>query len=103
MTRVDGGNRCFKALDYRTGAIKWSHKWETSGIRGGLLSTAGNLLFAGDPSSNLVALNAATGAVLWHANLGKSVSNGAITYELDGHQYVVVGAGDKMFAFILNE
>jgi alcohol dehydrogenase (cytochrome c) len=92
-----------QALDYRNGSIKWSHKWETSGIRGGLLSTAGNLVFAGDPSTNLVALNATTGDVLWHANLNKPVTNGAITYELDGLQYLVVGAGDKMFAFVMNE
>jgi alcohol dehydrogenase (cytochrome c) len=92
-----------QALDYRTGAIKWSHRWETPGIRGGLLSTAGNLVFAGDPNSNLVALNAATGEVLWHANLGKPVTNGAITYELDARQYLVVGAGDKLFAFVMNQ
>jgi alcohol dehydrogenase (cytochrome c) len=91
-----------QALDYRTGKIKWSHKWETPGIEGGLLSTAGNLVFAGDPSNNLVALNATTGEPLWHANLGSPLSNGAITYELDGHQYVVVGAGDKLFAFVMN-
>jgi alcohol dehydrogenase (cytochrome c) len=60
-------------------------------------------VFAGDPSSNLVALNATTGEPLWHANLGSSVTNGAITYELDDRQYLVVGAGDKMFAFVMNE
>jgi alcohol dehydrogenase (cytochrome c) len=91
-----------QALDYRTGKIKWSHKWETSGIDSGLLSTAGNLVFAGDPNNNLVALNATTGEPLWHANLGTPVSNGAITYELDGRQYVVVGAGDKLYAFVMN-
>jgi alcohol dehydrogenase (cytochrome c) len=91
-----------EALDYRTGKIKWSHKWETPGVEGGLLSTAGNLVFAGDPSNNLVALNATTGEPLWHANLGSPVSNGAITYELDGHQYLVVGAGDKLYTFVMN-
>jgi alcohol dehydrogenase (cytochrome c) len=91
-----------QALDYKTGKIKWSHKWETPGIRGGLLSTAGNLVFAGDPSSNFIAFNASTGDPLWHANLGSSVTNGAITYDLDGRQYVVVGAGDKVWAFVMN-
>ena len=57
----------------------------------GLLSTAGNLLFSGGASSDLVALNATTGEPLWHAGLNASVSNGAITYELDGSQYVIVG------------
>ena len=80
-----------------------SHKWETPGIRGGLLSTAGNLVFAGDPNNNLVAPNATIGDPLWHANLGSSVSNGGITYELDNRQYLLVGAGDKMFVFIMNQ
>jgi alcohol dehydrogenase (cytochrome c) len=57
------------------------------------------LLFAGDPSSNFVALNAATGAILWHAGLTSSVGNGPMTYELDGQQYVVVAAGDTLYAF----
>jgi len=92
-----------QALDYHTGKVRWTHKWETPGIRGGLLSTAGNLVFAGDPSSNFIALNATNGEPLWHANLGKSVTNGAISYELDDRQYVVVGAGDKMFAFVMNQ
>ena len=31
------------------------------------------------------------------------VSNGAITYQLDGLQYVLVGAGDTLWAFVMNE
>ena len=69
--------------------------------RSGLLSTAGKLLFAGDGANNLVALNPATGDPLWHANLGNSVTNGPITYELDGTQYLVVAAGDTLFAFAM--
>ncbi len=90
-----------QAVDYKTGKICWSHKWEGSGIRSGVLSTAGNLVFTGDPANNLVALNAKTGQPLWHANLGSAVSNGPMTYELDGTQYVVVGAGDTLFAFAM--
>ena len=91
-----------QAIDYRTGRIRWTHKWEGSGLSG-LLSTAGNLLFSGDgSSSNFVALRATTGDPLWHANLGSSVSNGPITYELDGTQYVIVGAGDTLWAFVMN-
>ncbi len=44
-----------QAIDYKTGKVRWSHKWEGS-ARSGLLSTAGNLLFAGGPSNDLVAL-----------------------------------------------
>ena len=41
----------------------------------------------------------ATGAVLWHASLQANVSNGPVTYELDGVQYVVVAAGDTLYGF----
>ena len=35
-----------QAIDYKTGKVRWSHKWEGP-ARSGLLSTAGNLLFSG--------------------------------------------------------
>src|SRR3954471_10656575 len=89
-----------QAIDYKTGKVKWSHKWEAN-IRSGLLSTAGNLLFAGGPSTDIVALNATTGDALWHARLGSAVSNGPSTYMLDGTQYLIVGAGDTLWAFAM--
>ncbi len=66
-----------QAIDYKTGKIKWSHKWDgSSSVRSGLLSTAGNLVFAGDATSNFVALNATTGEPLWHSRLHASITNG---------------------------
>lgn len=90
-----------QAIDYKTGKVRWSHKWEGGGIRSGVLSTAGNLVFTGDTANNLVALTATTGQPLWHANLGSGVSNGPMTFELDGSQYLVVGAGDSLFSFVM--
>ncbi len=90
-----------QAIDYKTGKIRWSHKWEGAGSRSGVLSTAGNLVITGDASNNFIALDARNGEALWHANLGTSVSNGPITYELDGTQYMVVGAGDTLYSFAM--
>ncbi len=91
-----------QAIDYRTGEIRWSRRWDGRGrARSGLLSTAGNLLFAGDTGNNLVALDAGDGAILWHAGLHTPMTNGPITYALDGVQYVVVGAGDSLYAFAM--
>src|SRR5207248_11022557 len=92
------GEGMLQAIDYKTGKVKWSHPWE-EGSRSGLLSTAGKLLFAGDGSGNLVALDPANGKPPWHATLGGAVTNGPITYELDGTQYLVVAAGDTLFGF----
>jgi alcohol dehydrogenase (cytochrome c) len=94
------GETMIHAIDFKTGKVKWTHKWEDGG-RSGLLSTAGKLLFAGDGSGNLVALDSTSGNPLWHANLGNSVTNGPITYELDGTQYLVVAAGDTLFGFAM--
>jgi alcohol dehydrogenase (cytochrome c) len=66
-----------------------------------MLSTGGNLVFAGDSSGNLVALNATTGDPLWRSNLGSLLSNGPITYDLDGDQYLIAGAGDTLFGFVM--
>ena len=91
-----------QAIDYTTGKVRWSHKWEgPGGPRSGVLSTAGNVVFAGDPQNNFVALNATTGQALWRANLGAGMSNGPISYQLDGTQYVVVGAGDTLYGFAM--
>ena len=46
--------------------------------------------------------NATTGDALWHSILNGSISNGPITYELDGRQYVVAAAGDTLWTFVLN-
>lgn len=91
------------AIDYKTGQIAWKHRYPgvaNYGIQNGILASAGNLVFAGDPSGSLVAYDAAKGAPLWHSRVG--VSNAPETYMLDGHQYVLVGAADMVYAFRLN-
>ena len=97
-----------KAIDYKTGKIVWSrpqaiNAWGPGGGSMGLLSTAGKLLFGNDGGGNFVAYDAATGKPLWHAGLGNNTTNGPQTFLLDGRQYVVVGAGDQLFAFTLQQ
>jgi alcohol dehydrogenase (cytochrome c) len=89
-----------EALDYSTGKVKWSHKWEGA-ANYGLLSTAGNLIFTGAPGTSIEALNATTGEPLWQARLATGVSNGPTTWELDGVQYLIVGGGDTLYAFAM--
>ncbi|MEG9432476.1 acido-empty-quinoprotein group A [Terriglobus sp. ADX1] len=88
-------------MDYKTGKPAWKHRYP--GVGGGsligVMATAGHLLFSGDQHGNLVAYESATGKQLWHARIG--VSNAPETYMLDGHQYVLAGAGDMVYAFRL--
>ena len=66
----------------------------------GLLTTAGKLLFGGDVSGNIVALDPATGKLLWHSQIGQ-VTNAPETFMVDGRQYLLVGAGDTLFSFTM--
>ncbi|HET7697456.1 MAG TPA: acido-empty-quinoprotein group A [Vicinamibacterales bacterium] len=89
-----------KAIDYKTGDVRWSIP--RYGGNSGLLTTAGNLLF-GSAAGGIGAYNATTGEPLWNARVGSSVTNGPITYQLDGLQYVIAGAGNRLVAFVLNQ
>lgn len=91
-----------EAIDYHSGKIRWSHEFPGKGLTGaGILTTAGKLLFTGDPSGNLIAWDPLTGRILWHFHLQSPVSNGPMSYVLGGRQYLVVGAGDTLYAFTL--
>jgi glucose dehydrogenase len=94
-----------EAIDYHSGKVRWSHAYTARGGGGlggpGVLSTAGKLVFTGDYAGNLIAYDAAAGHILWHFNMNAPLSNGPMTYELNGRQYLVVGAGDTLFAFTL--
>ena len=97
-----------KAIDYKTGKVRWSRPlaMTATGAQGGamgLLSTAGGLLFGNDGGGNFVAYDAANGRPLWHAGLGTNTSNGPQTFLIDGRQMVVVGAGDALYAFALQQ
>ena len=70
----------------------WGNKDELPYL-GGMLSTAGGLVFHGDLKGWFKALDAKTGAALWKFNTGSGVSAAPMTYELGGTQYVAVVSG----------
>ena len=90
------------AIDYRTGKARWRHRFYSGNIGGGgLLTTAGGLLFSGDGTSNLVAYDAMDGKPIWNARIGQ-ITNAPQTFELDGHQYVICASGDTLWSFVLH-
>ena len=89
------------AIDYKTGKVVWRHPCYTEGLPGGgLLTTAGGLLFGGDGAGSLVAFDALTGKPLWNTRIGR-VTNPPQTFLLDGHQYVIAATGDRVWSFML--
>jgi alcohol dehydrogenase (cytochrome c) len=97
---VGTGGSYLTAIDYKTGKVVWRRPYYGKGGGGGLLSTAGKLVFGGDGAGNLVAHDTANGKPLWHTRIG-GVTNAPQTYMLDGHQYVIAATGDTMWSFRL--
>jgi alcohol dehydrogenase (cytochrome c) len=90
-----------KAIDPRTGAVKWEHRVLTPPW-GGLMSTAGNLVFGGTIQGVIFALNATTGERLWTFASNGPVYGTAISYLADGKQFVSIPAGDVIVTFGLD-
>jgi alcohol dehydrogenase (cytochrome c) len=87
-----------RALDPATSQIKWELK-HLSPSWSGVLSTAGGLVFTGDAEGNFMALDAASGKILWHFQCGGSVYASPMSYAIDGKQFVAIAAGTTLFAF----
>jgi alcohol dehydrogenase (cytochrome c) len=89
-TEAQAGN--ITAVNYDTGKIKWQVKTPEPMI-GGILATAGGLVFTGEGNGKFAAYNSSTGKELWNFRAGAGVNAPPSTYMAGGKQYVVVGAG----------
>ena len=82
-----------KAFDPLTGRDAWvveiPHYWN-----GGVLGTAGGLVFQGDALGMFSAYDKATGEALWQFNTYTSMLAPPITFEIDGTQYVSILTGN---------
>lgn len=89
-----------RALDLTTGKQVWEFKQVGSHHYGpGLVSTAGGLLFAGDPQGNLTAHDAKTGKPLWHFSTGDIITASPIVYGAQGNEYVAQVSGSNVIVF----
>ena len=81
-----------KAVDPVTGDIKWEYK-NKAPLWGGVLTTAGGLVFTGTPEGYLKAFDDETGEELWKFQTGTGIVSSPITWEQDGEQYVAIVTG----------
>jgi PQQ-dependent dehydrogenase (methanol/ethanol family) len=96
--------RFLRALDIQTGKIVWEIPQiggTGGGGWGGVLSTAGGLIFFCDDSGAFAAADAKTGKLLWHFNTNQAWHASPMTYAVDGKQYVAVAAGSNVISFAL--
>jgi alcohol dehydrogenase (cytochrome c) len=89
------------AWDPVAGKKVWGVK-EDLPFNGGTLTTGGNLVFWGDLHGFFRAFDAKNGKELWKTQLGTGIGAGAISYAIDGKQYIgiVVGRTAALPAFL---
>jgi len=80
------------SIDLSTGKVQWEVKTEQPMV-GGVMATAGGLLFAGEGNGNFNAYEAKTGKQLWQYKSQYGVNAPPITYKLHGTQYIAVASG----------
>ncbi|MBR7637015.1 PQQ-dependent methanol/ethanol family dehydrogenase [Janthinobacterium lividum] len=81
-----------RAIDPKTGKIVWEIK-NNAPLWGGVMSTAGNLVFYGTPEGFLKAVDAKTGKELWKFQTGSGVVAPPVTWQDGDTQYVAVVSG----------
>jgi len=92
--------KILRAIDVQTGRVAWevpqigsAESW------GGVLATAGGLVFFCDDGGAFAAVDAKTGKRLWGFPVNDLWKASPMTYSFDGKQYVAVAAGSNVLAF----
>jgi len=104
---VPGGEpprRYLRAIEMQTGKITWEieQKVPTPNY-GGVLSTAGGVVFYSESSGGFAAVDAKTGRTLWHFETSQPPKASPMTYMVGGRQYVAIASGSNLLAFALPE
>lgn len=81
-----------RAINPKTGKVEWEIK-NNAPLWGGVMTTAGGLVFWGTPEGYLKAADAKTGKELWKFQTGSGIVAPPITWEDGGEQFVAVVSG----------
>ena len=100
------------AVDYNTGKVRWKVKTQQPMI-GGIMATAGGVVYTGEGNGLFKGYDSATGNLLWKFQAGAGVNAPPVSYTVNGKQYIAVAAGgnvqlnykrgNNIIAFTLND
>jgi alcohol dehydrogenase (cytochrome c) len=88
--KIFGG--AVKAFDPATGREAWAYPTKHP-VVSSVLTTAGGVAFVGESTGEFDALDARTGKLLWQLNTGSGIHGSAISYAVNGKQYVAIATG----------
>jgi alcohol dehydrogenase (cytochrome c) len=98
----DHAQKVLLAYSVPEGKIVWRYPQVGRGNSwGGTLTTAGGVVFFGNDTDALEAVEARTGRALWQFNTGQSMHASPMSYAVDGAQFVVIAAGSDVISFAL--
>lgn len=80
------------AWDPASQTARWFHR-EQLPINGGVLSTAGNLVFFGEGTGEFEALQARSGRKVWSIQTGSAIQSVPVTFTVQNDQYVLIPVG----------
>ena len=87
----------FVAFNPVTGQRAWQYRPTNDDVMtASALATGGGIVFGGTANRKLFALDADTGEHLWETRLNGDISGAPVTFEVDGKQYLAVGAGGRI-------
>ena len=94
------GQKILMAFNPETGKCVWRYPQIGSAQSwAGTMTTAGGLVFFGNDSQSFEAVDARTGASLWHFTTGQLMHASPMSYAVNGHQYVAIASGSDLFTF----
>ncbi|MFQ6005546.1 MAG: PQQ-dependent dehydrogenase, methanol/ethanol family [Woeseia sp.] len=76
--------------------VRQTKRWSVDhdlAVSGGVLATAGNLVFQGNGTGEFDAFDAQTGKKLWSVSTGTAISAAPVSYRLAGDQFILIPAG----------
>jgi len=98
----DDRKRILLAYDLESDKPAWRYPQVGNGHGfAGTMTTKGGLVFFGDDAQSFEAVDARTGAPLWHFNTGQNLHASPMSYAVNGKQYIAIAAGSDIFSFAL--
>ena len=82
------------AINDTNGKVVWQDAWHSK-CRSGTVTTAGNLVFAGDNHGQFQAFNATSGKLLWSFQTGAGANDTPAIFESNGQEYVALLSGGQ--------
>ena len=91
------------AIDTVTGEVKWRFPIVRGSFGAGVLATGGGIVFVASASGDLAALDSGSGKPLWFFQTGGTIASSAMSYSVDGEQFVAIAAGNVLYSFALRD